>query len=334
VRLREWDPAAAPEPEIAAWLQAYNCALAADLPADPPWGLARLRDYLSVTMPGERRLTWLAEDPTGAVVGYGRLLMLSGLGVLELYVIPGARRDGVGRTLLGAMADRAVAEGFTTLGVEVAGGTPSVGFYAAHGFRPVHTEMRSILDLNTVDWTHLGHMADGVVHGYRVEYHPGDLPEEILPSYAEAKQIRRLDVPTDLVLRPSSYDADRLRASLTCLGQRGLKPYIVVAVHERTGTVAGLTELVVPAQHPDRADQYDTTIVPAHDGYGLARAIKARMLLELRAAEPQLREVQTWHAVERERLQQVNKELGFRPDREWLEYETDAGDLAARLHRS
>ena len=33
-----------------------------DLPDDPPWGIDRLRDYLTVTMPGERRLTWLAED--------------------------------------------------------------------------------------------------------------------------------------------------------------------------------------------------------------------------------------------------------------------------------
>ena len=72
-------------------------------------------------------------------------------------------------------------------------------------------------------------------------------------------------------------------------------------------------------------------IVPAHNGYGLARAIKARMLLELRAAEPQLQQVQTWHAADREQLQQVNKELGFQPDREWLEFEVDAADLAAFL---
>ena len=116
-----------------------------------------------------------------------------------------------------------------------------------------------------------------------------------------------------------------------CLNARGLRPYIVVAVHERSEKVAALTELVVPAQHPSRADQYDTIIVPEHNGYGLARALKGRMLLELRTAEPGLLEVQTWHAVEREQLQQVNKELGFRPDREWLEYEVDAGDLAERL---
>jgi GNAT superfamily N-acetyltransferase len=316
---------------MGAWLRAYNTALAADLPDDPMWGPERLREYLTVTMPGERRLTWLAEDETGGVVGYGRLLMLDGLGVLELYVVPDARRRRVGRTLLATIAERARSEGFTSLAVEVVGGTTAVDFYPALGFSHVYTEMRSILSLATVDWTHVQHMADGVVSGYRVEYHPGDLPDEILPSYAEAKQVRRMDVPGDVDLRPSSYDADRLRASLCCLRDRGLKPYIVVAIHERTGRVAGLTELVVPAQHPTRADQYDTTIVREHDGYGLARAIKARMLLELRSAEAQMREVQTWHAVERAQLQQVNKELGFRPDREWLEYEVDASDLAERL---
>jgi len=316
---------------MAAWLRAYNGALAADLPDDPQWGPERLREYLTVTMPGERRLTWLAEDEAGALLGYGRLLMLDGLGVLELYVVPEARRGGVGRTLLAVIARRALSEGFTSLAVEVIGGTTAVEFYPALGFSHVYTEMRSILPLATVDWTHVQHMAEGIVSGYRIEYHAGDLPDEILTSYAEAKQVRRMDVPGDLDLRPSSYEAERLRSSLRCLRDRGLKPYIVVAVHERSGRVAGLTELVVPAQHPTRADQYDTTIVREHDGYGLARAIKARMLLELRAAETQLSEVQTWHAVEREQLQQVNKELGFRPDREWLEYEIDAGDLAERL---
>jgi len=330
VRIREWDPAVAPEAELDAWLRAYNTALAADLPGDPPWSTSRLREYLSVTMPGERRLTWLAERDD-EVVGYGRLLMLEGLGVLELYVVPSARRQGVGDRILKAIADRAVAEGFGSLGVEVVGGTTAMDFFPSHGFSHVYTEMRSILDLATVDWDHLAEMAAGVVHGYRIEYHPGDLPHDMLESYAEAKQARRQDPGVDLDLRPSSYDAARLRASLTCLRDRGLMPYLVVAVHERTERVAALTELVVPAQHPTRADQYDTVIVPEHNGYGLARAIKARMLAELRTAEPQLADVQTWHATDREQLQQVNRELGFKPDREWREYEAEAVALAARL---
>jgi hypothetical protein len=282
-------------------------------------------------MPGERRLTWVVEDGAD-VVGYGRLLLMYGMGVLELFVVPSYRRTGVARQLLTAMADRAVKEGFTSLGVEVVGGTYAVDFYRAHGFNHAFTEMRSILDLTTVDWQHLAEMADGVAHGYRIDYYEGTIPDEMLAAYAEAKQVRQADPTGDLELRPSSYDVDRLRASLLCLNARGMKPYCVVAVHERSEKIAGLTEVVVPAQHPSRADQYDTIIVPEHNGYGLARAIKARMLLELRQAESRLREVQTWHAPEREELLQINTELGFKADREWREYEVDARDLADRMH--
>jgi GNAT superfamily N-acetyltransferase/RimJ/RimL family protein N-acetyltransferase len=324
---------------MAAWLRGYNQAIAADLPDDPPWGPTLLRERLSITMPDERRLSWVAEADDGtpegvsaeSLLGYARLLTLSGLGVLELFVPPWARRRGVGRALLATVAERAVAEGFTSLGVEVPGGTPAAAFYEAAGFRLAFIETRSLLDLSVIDWTHLEEMASGVVSGYHIEFHPGDLPDEILPAYAEAKQVRRLDPAGDLELRPSSYDAERLRASLHCLQARGQRPYIVLAVHEPTGAVAGLTELVLPAQHPTRADQYDTVIVPAHNGYGLARAIKARMLVELRSAEPGLRDVQTWQAAENEQLLQVNEELGFKPDREWREYEADATDLTARL---
>jgi GNAT superfamily N-acetyltransferase len=335
VRLREWNPATAPEAELHAWLRSYNSGLALDLPNDPRWQIDRLRDYLTVSMPGERRLTWLAEDEStaGEVLGYGRLLVMEGLGVIELNVAPGGRRQHVGERLVAVIADRALDEGLTSLGVEAIGGTPAASFYTSLGFAHAYTEMRSILALDSVDWPHIAEMASGLAHGYRVEFYAGDLPEGLLPTYAEAKQVRRADPTGDLELKPSSYDVDRLRASLRCLNGRGLRPYIVVAIHERSEKVAALTELVVPAVHPTRADQYDTIIVPVHNGYGLPRAIKARMLLELRSHESQLLDVQTWHAPDREQLQQVNKELGFSPDREWREYEVDARDLAARLRQ-
>ena len=331
MRLREWDPRAASAAELAAWLALYNGVLETDLPGDPPWVDTRLREYLAETMPDEHRTSWLAEDEDGTVIGYAGLLVLSDLGVLELYVLPRARNTGVGEALLRVVADRAADAHFSSLGVEVVGGTPSAAFYHRHGFNHVYTEMRSILRLGQVDWPHVEEMANALVPGYQMHFYTGDLPDELLAAYAETKQVRRLDPTGEMDLRPSSYDTERLRASLRCLDVRGLRPYIVVAVHERTGVVAGLTELVVPAQHPTRADQYDTIIAPKHNGYGLARAIKARMLLELREREPQLRDVQTWHATDRETLQQVNKELGFAADREWREYEADTAELAARL---
>jgi GNAT superfamily N-acetyltransferase len=332
VMLREWDPMTASAAELESWLRTQNAAIAADLPGDPRWQAASLREYLSVTMPGERCLMWHAAHPDRPdQVGFARLLLHGGLGVLELHVPPAVRRHGLGRALLAVVAARARAEGFPSLGVEVVGGTPGGPFFEANGFQRAYTEMRSLLDLSTVDNTALDQAAAAVATGYQVRYHPGGLPDELLPGYAEAKQVRRLDPPGDLELRPSSYDPDRLRASIACLTTRGLRPHFVVAIHERTGRVAALTELVVPAQHPSRADQYDTTVVPEFNSYGLGRAIKARMLVEIRRDHPQLAEVQTWHPTANHELQHLNEELGFKPDRQWHEYEADAAELEERL---
>jgi GNAT superfamily N-acetyltransferase len=331
VRVREWDPATAPTAEIEAVLRTLNEILEADLPEEPRWRNTRFREYLMGTLPGERRIAFIAEDDDGAGLGYASVLVMSDIGVLELLVHPKYRRGGVATTLLGAVARRAHAEGCGSLGVEVIGGTAGEGFYQALGFRCAFDEMRNLLDLSTVDWLLLGDMARGVGAGYRIEYHPGGPPEEMFEAYAAAKAHVRGLPSSDLDLRPSSYDAQRLRASLATLHARGLEPYVVLAVHESSGEVAGLTEVVVPAQRPTRADQYDTVVVRAHRGYGLGRALKARMLFELRAAEPQLLDVQTWNAAENQYMLRVNSELGFRPDRHWYEYEAEVADLIRRL---
>ena len=336
--VREWDPRTAPSVEIEALLATLNAAVCVDLPEDPQWRVDAFREYLSVTMPGERRVCWLAEAAPGAaakgepVLGHANILLLGDIGVVEVYVHPKARRSGLGRELLGAAVRRAYSEGFTSIGAEVIGDTSAIEFYERHGFRCAYVEIRNVLKLSTVDWLRLGEMADGVSPGYRIEYYPGGPPEELYNAYAEAKEIVRESYEMgDLELRPSSYDPERLHASLTTLHARGLKPHIVLGIHEKTGKVAGLTEVVVPAQHPTRADQYDTIVVRDHRGYGIDRAIKARMLLELRSAEPELAEVQTWNAQANEAMLKVNAELGYRPDRDWCEYSVDVAELVHRL---
>ncbi|AYF31443.1 MULTISPECIES: GNAT family N-acetyltransferase [Micromonospora] len=333
--VREWDPRTASSAEIASLLDTLNAVLAADLPQDPPWRESSMREYLSEVMPGERRISWVAQDDDapdgtpGAILGHVHVLLLGGIGVLEVLVHPSIRRSGIGRELVRVAARRVWDEGFQSIGVEVVGDTPAVGFYESLGFTRDYVETRSVLDLRTVDWPALTEMAAEVGAGYRVEFWPGGPPDELIEAYARAKaEVRDSD---DVELRPSSYDPDRLRDSLATLHRRGMKPYIVLALHEQTGEVAGLTEVVVPAQHPTRADQYDTIVVHDHRGYGIDRAIKARMLLELRSAEPEVAEVQTWNAQDNESMLKVNAELGYRPDRDWCEYGVDVAELVHRL---
>jgi len=339
VVVREWDPAGASEAEIESVVAALNEVLTADLPSDPRWRTTGMRDYLAEVMPGERRVCWLvgadaAPDlPAGAgAVGHASLLLLGDIGVVEVLVHPAARHRGTGRALVAAAVRRAYAEGLASIGVEAVGGTPATKFWESLGFRCAYVEMRSVLDLAAVDPVAVRAMAAAVPGDYRVEFHPGGLPERLLEVYAAAKASRRDAEPSDLELRPSSYDAHRLAESLATLNRRGMRPYLVLAVHQPTGAVAALTEVVAPSQHPARADQYDTIVVPAHRGLGLERAVKARMLIELQAAEPHLAEVQTWNALVNDPMAEVNAELGFRPDREWREYEADVLDLIRQLN--
>ncbi|MEH0969554.1 GNAT family N-acetyltransferase [Micromonospora sp. CPCC 205546] len=333
--VREWDPRTASSAEIASLLGTLNAVLAVDLPQDPPWRESSMREYLAEVMPGERRISWVAQaeaeaDGTpGAILGHVHVLLLGDIGVLEVLVHPSARRTGLGRDLLLTAARRVYQEGFQSIGVEVVGDTPAIAFYESLGFSKEYVETRSVLDLSGVDWAELAEMATGISAGYHLQFHPGGPPDELIEAYARAKaEVRDVE---DGELRPSSYDPQRLRDSLDCLHRRGMRPYIVLALHEQTGEVAGLTEVVVPVQHPTRADQYDTIVVQNHRGYGIDRAIKARMLMELRSAETELTEVQTWNAQANEAMLKVNAELGYRPDREWCEYSIDVAELVHRL---
>lgn len=333
VVVQEWVPAQASDAEIESVVAALNEVFDVDLPGDPPWLPTRMREYLSETMPGERRICWLAGSGSSirpAPDGFANLLVLGDVGVLEVLVRPEARSHGLGHALVAAAARRAYTEGVSSIGVEAVADTPAIRFWEALGFRCAYVETRSVLDLASVDQQKLKAVAGTPPPDYRIEFHAHTLPKPLLQPYAVAKASRQ--EPDTPGLHPSSYDAQRLLASLDTLNRRGMTPYLVLAVHEPTGAVAALTEVVVPAQHPNRADQYDTIVMPAHHGLGLERVIKARMLRELQAVEPQLTEVQTWNAPENDPMAGVNAELGYRPDRQWREYEVDVTDLIHQLN--
>ena len=281
-------------------METLNAVLAADLPDDPPWQDVQVSDYLAETMPGERRISWVAEDdrlPEGEseIFAHVSVLLLGDIGVLEVMVNPDLRRRGLGRQLVAVAARRAYLEGFSSIGVEAIGGTPAIAVLRGAGLRAGVCGDPQRAD--PVGGGLAGPGRDGRRH------RPG-LPGRIPPGwpagrpaggYAQAK-LEAQDDGDDLDLAPRSSDPQRLRDSLDTLHKRGLKPYIVLAIHEATGEVAGLTEVVVPAQHPERADQYDTIVVagapglrhrPGDQGADAVRAARRRA---------GAREVQTWNA--------------------------------------
>ncbi|MCH7233028.1 GNAT family N-acetyltransferase [Glycomyces sp. L485] len=337
--LKQLTPSEMTADDIRDWCSVLNDMTAADMPGEPRWRTERLHDYLVCTLPDDLRFVFLYRDDDGDLIGHASLIMFggdqAGTGVVEMSTRPSARGKGVGRSLLRAVAECAETHGCATLSVEVIATTPAVGFYDRLGFERSVVEQRHLLRWTEIDWEKIEHAAGRLAAGYRLEYHAGSVPDRLLDSYANVKANLRTTTDSYAVVPEwrGSAQADRLRDSLATLDRRGMRSHIVVAIAEPFGNVVGLTELVVSAQRPTRADQYDTVVDPKHRSYGLAMSMKARLLTELRRAEPQLVDVQTWTMEAADDVRWINSELGFVHDVDWYDYETEVGGLLERMRR-
>ena len=111
---------------------AYVAALEQQIHA-APWSLGNFRDALAAgycAMVGERE---------GRIVAFGVLMLAPGEAqVLNLSVVPDARRAGLGRTLLDRLIDVAARAGAEQCFLEVReSNAPALALYAAEGFEAV-----------------------------------------------------------------------------------------------------------------------------------------------------------------------------------------------------
>ncbi|WP_394617163.1 hypothetical protein JNUCC0626_47430 [Lentzea sp. JNUCC 0626] len=133
----------------------------------------------------------------------------------------------------------------------------------------------------------------GVPAGYRVDDWVGAPPENWIASYARA-----LTGMQDASTGASRYQApewtvDRVRAIEDELRDQGVERCVVVAVHEATGEVVGVTQMDLYSAAPTCGYQQDTTVVRPRRGHGLGLCIKAHMARLLRARRPEVDRVET-----------------------------------------
>jgi GNAT superfamily N-acetyltransferase len=249
--------------------------------------------------------------------------------VSNVFVRPDHRRHGLGTALLREAVGAAAADGRGTFLVEADDGGPGDAFCRAHGLRVVSRARLSLLRLAAVDWADVGTLAAAPHTGYRLVRWTDRCPDELVERYAVAKTAMN-DAPVDGAdIADEVFTADVIRQNEAGHREMGFTDWVSVAVHEQTGAVAGLTELVLAS--PPRAFQEDTAVVPAHRGSGLGLWVKADMLCRLRAERPDVTEVITGNAASNEHMLRINTRLGFRPHRAIGEWQTGVGELVSRL---
>lgn len=307
-------------------------AAALDRPDDPPPTVEEVAGRLRTHRGDRRSLRWVVragDRLTGHLV-----LMLPGvdnpqLALFFVTVHPDARRRGVATALLREAVRTVAADGRRSLVGEAWDGTPGEAFCRGHGFRPVSTERVSLLRLAAVDWPDVEAAAAAAHPGYRLERWTGHCPEDLLGSYGRAKAAMN-DAPTgDMDMTGRTYSPEVLREDEAAFRAEGKELRVVLAVHEASGEVAGLTEVAVGAT--PRADQEDTAVVPAHRGHGLGLWVKADLLVRLRAERPGVTEILTGNATGNAHMLAINERLGFRPYQALTEWQAPVPDLVSRL---
>jgi RimJ/RimL family protein N-acetyltransferase len=105
----------------------------------------------------------------------------------------------------------------------------------------------------------------------------------------------------------------------------------LVLLREPGGAVIGMSEASWDSRSPKIVHQSFTAIARPWRGRGLARAIKAAMLRQIRASHPAAEEMRTFNAESNAAILSVNKRLGFSMRRRHVDYQIRRTELDAML---
>jgi mycothiol synthase len=248
---------------------------------------------------------WAGEHPVGAAEAHVDPGEPAEVGIA---VIPGRRREGIGRALafavrqvLAEMAETVRSESYCLEGVR---------FAVAHGLSIGNRESRQLLGL-PVSAQRLEELAR-VIEGVEIRSWCGSCPEELVEDWARLVGGMATDVPMGELTRSSTVpDVALVRQNEQRMQAAG---YLLVrSAASVNGRLVGYTEVFVPTREPHVLLQDDTFVSHDHRRRGIGRALKLANLRTL-AALPQASTadwVQTYTAVDNTPMLALNAELGF-----------------------
>ncbi|HEY2575472.1 MAG TPA: GNAT family N-acetyltransferase [Streptosporangiaceae bacterium] len=335
MHIERFDPVAEPD-KLRACYKMYIAGLPVDDPDGPPLSERHFAAWFTDGWIGQPRETALATDSGGAWVG-GYLLDLPSrrnahIGYLYVFVDPAMRRRGHGTALLQHGAMRARANSRTLLSQEVWRDSPGSAFAAAMGAHAGVVEIRRVLELDGIPAGRLGELrgrAQPAAQGYSLLSWVGSTPEEDVLGVATV--IAALaDAPRNPSEEAHQVDPQRVRDYERRSVEIGMQRYSVAARCDRTGELAGLTQLGVTSEDPGWGFQFITAVARQHRGHRLGLLVKVAMLELLATAEPDLRRIFTGNADGNQHMIAINAELGYHVLDEQQSWELDVSAVPAQ----
>lgn len=314
------------DPSDEAALRAYWETEQAAIRADRPHAVLRTwRTILTHAQPFPHyRRTFLVARDGDTVVGVaeigGAVDDNTHLAELEVVVLPGRRREGIGRALYDEAQRRCADAGRRTVCGELhvpadvdATSAASYAFATALGLEEVHAEDHLVLALPVDD----GHVAvlrthaEATASDYEIVTWRGVCPDEYAEAFCEMRTRMDADVPIgDVDLEPVAFTVDRLRSSEERVA-RSYSSVVAAARRRRDGVLGGYSQVFVP-HGEDEVLQDDTLVMPAHRGRRLGTLLKLGTLRVLAEEHPSATCLHTWTSPANHAMQRTNRDFGYR----------------------
>lgn len=334
VRYERFDPAAEPG-TVRVCHEMYLAAQPVDDPHLPPMTERVFGAWLALGWTEDHPQAWLARDGAGQIRGWYSLALPERENTSLAYLIPlvgpAGRRQGTGTGLVRHAAGQARAHDRGVLVTEARQGSAGEAFCRALGGRPGILEATRELRLDTIPAGKLARLrdqADAAAAGYSLICWEGQVPERYLGQLARLAQAMN-DAPRDAGDDGQHWDVARIREDMYRVAAQGLRYYTVAARWDRTGELAGITQLGIDPLRPGYGFQEMTAVAQRHRGHRLGLLIKVAMLDLLTRHEPLLERVFTGNADSNRHMLAINDTLGFTVLDHWRSFQLEVAALLA-----
>ena len=323
IQILPFDVKGATQAEYAALNEHTNLLRKERLPDDPPMPLDEHIQYLHSLPPFVDLRLWAAWTPDQAgVVAMADVVLLRmeenhHLAQFEITVLPEYRRQGLGKQLLGLVADTARQDDrrllLTNTTDRVPGGAAFMQRHGAQKGLETHLNQLRIdeLDRGLVhDWLERGQAS---LTAFELGLWEGPYPDDKLQEVCELYDLTNQQPHGELEIEDMHLTPEQIRQAEANIFARGSQRWTFYLVERLSGRFAGYTETVWNPNRPEILSQDMTGVFPQYRNQGLGRLLKAAMLDKVLRDRPQVKYVRTGNADSNSAMLKINHQLGFKP---------------------